>query len=83
MEKNSEINLLEALEKTNYLLNSKKLRKREKKKFKNLFKKSGIIIKNTIIKSEIKNIKNNNDNNEQIKQKEILVLILLDYLRCI
>ena len=32
MEKNSEINLLEAQEKTNYLLNSKKLRKREKKK---------------------------------------------------
>ena len=68
MEKNSEINLLEAQEKTNYLLNSKKLRKR-KKKFKNLFKKSGIIIKNTIIKPEIKNNKNNNDNNEQIKKK--------------
>ena len=69
MEKNSEINLLEAQAKTNYLLNSKKLRKREKKKFKNLFKKSGIIIKNTIIKPEIKNNKNNNDNNEQIKKK--------------
>ena len=80
MEKNSEINLLEAQEKTNYLLNSKKLRKRGKKKFKNLFKKSGIIIKNTIIKPKIKNNKNNN---EQIKKKEILVLILLDYLRCI
>ena len=64
MEKNSEIDLLEAQEKANEL-NSKKLRKRGKKKFKNLFKKSGIIIKNTIIKPAIKN---NNDNNEQIKK---------------
>ena len=48
MEKNSKIDLLEAQEKANYLLNSKKIRKKGKKKFKNLFKKSGIIIKNTI-----------------------------------
>ena len=61
MEKNSEIDLLEAQEKANYLLNSKKIRKKGKKKFKNLFKKSSIIIKNTIIKPAIKN---NNDNNE-------------------
>ena len=68
MEENFDLNLKEKQDKVNYSSNSKKLRKKGKGKFKKLFNKTKLIIRNQFKKSEIKNNDNNIDNNNINKQ---------------
>ena len=76
MEENSEFNLKENQKTSNNLSNSNKIRKRSKKKYKNLLNKASLLINNKINQKLIiiKTIIN------KLKKKEILVLISLDYL---
>ena len=67
MEENSQINLTENQKAVNYLSSSKKLKKREKRKNKNLFNKVSLFINNKIKKPEI--ILNNNNDNKPIKKE--------------
>ena len=67
MEENSQINLTENQKAVNYLSSSKKLKKREKRKNKNLFNKVSLFINNKIKKPEISS--NNNNDNKQIKKE--------------
>ena len=67
MEENSQINLTENQKAINYLSSSKKLKKREKRKNKNLFNKVSLFINNKIKKPEI--ILNNNNDNKPIKKE--------------
>ena len=67
MEENSKNNLKEKQKDKNYLSISKKLKKREKRKNKNLFNKIRLLISNKTIKSEKSN--NNNNDNKPIKKE--------------
>ena len=67
MEENSQINLTENRKAINYLSSSKKLKKREKRKNKNLFNKVSLFINNKIKKPEISS--NNNNDNKPIKKE--------------
>ena len=66
MEANSEFNLKEIQKTSNNLSNSNKIRKRYKKKYKNLLNKASLLINNKIIKPKINNNKNDN---KQIKKE--------------
>ena len=68
MEENSEFNLKENQKTSNNLSNSNKIRKRSKKKYKNLLNKASLLINNKIKKQEINN-NNNKKDNKQIKKE--------------
>ena len=77
MKENSQINLKQNHKASNYLSKFKKLKKRATRKSKNLFNKVSLLTANKVIKP---NITNDIDNKQIKKERNPVILILLDCL---